>query len=84
MDKSTQAKMHLKLNVQYELKDKEGKVKNIFNQNAFGQFLLNQFRKYVKDPISEDGTVKKGWLNYLLLHKNTSISIICIYGKSFS
>lgn len=59
------AQYDVKLNVEYVLKDKNGNVKPIFNENKFGQFLLKSFRKIVKDPIDELGQVKPGLLNRL-------------------
>jgi hypothetical protein len=61
----TRGRFKIKLNVKYELKDKYGNSKQIFAENKLGRFLLEQFRKVIKDPIGEDGLVKKGWLNYL-------------------
>jgi hypothetical protein len=40
-------------------------TRQIFSENKLGSFILNQFRKYVKNPIGVDGKVKEGWLNYL-------------------
>lgn len=58
-------KFRLKLNVIYELRDKDGNLKPLFNENRLGQFLLQFFRKIVKNPITPDGKIKPGLLNYL-------------------
>lgn len=58
-------KLHLKLNVKYQLRDKDGNVKPIFTENKFGKFLLNQIRKQIHNPIDANGQVKKGILNHL-------------------
>lgn len=59
-----QARFRLKLNVKYQLLDKNGKAKRIFTENAFGKFLLEKIRLFVKEPIDASGKVKKGLLNY--------------------
>lgn len=59
-------RFNLKLNVSYELRDKDGNVKQIFTENRFGKFLLSQIRKHVADPIdTATGEVKQGLLNRL-------------------
>lgn len=60
---SRRAKMHLKLNVAYELRDRSGNIKRIFTENRLGKAILHFLRKYI-NPI-EDGQVKSGPLNYL-------------------
>ena len=60
-----QARFSLKLNVTYQLKDKNGNIKPIFSENKLGSMLLRTIRKFVKDPISETGEVKRGFLNSL-------------------
>lgn len=52
-------------NVEYVLRDKDGNIKPIFTENKFGSFLLKTVRKFVKEPITADGVVRKGLLNYL-------------------
>lgn len=42
--------------------------KDIFTDNAFGKSLLKFVRSYVKDPITADGVVKKGALNYIAVN----------------
>ena len=59
------AKMHLKLNVKYQLKDKHGKVKPIFTENKLGAILLKKIRQHIPNPITASGEVKKGLLNHL-------------------
>lgn len=58
-------KFHLKLNVCYEVRDKDGNLKPQFNENRLGLFLLKTFRRFIKHPINEAGQVKEGLLNYL-------------------
>ena len=53
------------LNVEYQLKDKNGKVKPMFQDNKLGKFLLNTFRKFITNPINEAGQVKDGFFNHL-------------------
>jgi hypothetical protein len=60
---SRRAKMHLKLNVGYELRDQDGNPKQIFTENRIGKAMLRFFRQ-LTDPI-ENGQVKQGALNYL-------------------
>ena len=55
----------LEENVEYVLRDKDGNIKPLFTENKLGSLLLKSIRKYVKDPITSDGVVKKGVLNYL-------------------
>jgi hypothetical protein len=55
----------LEQNVEYELRDKDGNIKQLFTDNEFGVALLKTFRKFVKEPIASDGTVKPGMLNSL-------------------
>lgn len=55
----------LELNVEYQLKDKNGNVKPIFTENKLGKFLLKTVRKYIKNPINDAGQVKTGILNHL-------------------
>lgn len=59
------ARFSLKLNVKYQLKDKNGNVKPIFSENRFGKFLLEKVRLFVKKPITDDGVVRPGFLNYI-------------------
>lgn len=59
------ARFNLKLNVRMVLRDKDGKIKPIFAENRLGEMLLKTIRKYIRHPISEDGTVKPGFFNNL-------------------
>lgn len=52
-------------NVKQVLRDKDGNVKSIFQENSLGQSLLKMFRKLWPDPIDEGGQVKKGITAYL-------------------
>jgi hypothetical protein len=54
----------LKLNVQYKVVDKNGKVKKIFADNAINKAIFSFFRRIVGNPIA-DGQVKPGFLNHL-------------------
>lgn len=65
LQKFGQARFQLKLNVRYELRDKNGNVKPIFTENKLGSWFLTKVRKYVKQPIAADGQVKSGFLNHL-------------------
>jgi len=59
------AQYSLKENVEYVLKDKDGNVKKIFNENKIGSLILKNTRKFIKDPIDASGRVKKGLLNHI-------------------
>lgn len=59
------ARFGLKLNVQYQVTDKNGRVKAIFTENKLGRALLSFFRKLAPSPIDSNGQVKRGLLNYL-------------------
>lgn len=61
----SKSKIGLKLNVEYQLKDKDGNIKEIFTENRLGKNLLSFFRKLAPNPISKDGQVKSGLLNKL-------------------
>lgn len=63
----TKAKLGLKLNVNYQLKDKNGRVKRLWANNALGMFLLKTIRKYVR-PYTKDGVLKSGFLPKLALY----------------
>ncbi len=52
-------------NVEYELRDKDGNLKSLFNENKLGQSILKVARHFIKEPITADGVIKKGALNYL-------------------
>ncbi len=56
---------HLRENVEYILRDKDGNVKKIFQYNFLGNALLKLFRKITPNPINESGEIKDGVLNYL-------------------
>lgn len=58
-------RFQLKLNVKYQLVDKDGNVKHIFTENTLGQFLLRQFRKIAPNAIDSDGKVRPGLFNHL-------------------
>lgn len=52
-------------NVEQQLFDKDGNVKLLFQENLLGQYILFYLRKLTPDPITHDGQVKPGLLNYL-------------------
>lgn len=58
-------RMRMKYNVEYQLRDKDGNLKQIFVENALGQALLKLFRFFVPAPITDSGEVKPGLLNHL-------------------
>lgn len=60
-----QGRFKLKLNVTYQLKDKNGKIKPLFVENTLGKKILEFFRTKINNPISETGQVKPGILNHL-------------------
>lgn len=55
----------IKENVRYELRDKDGKLKQVFTENALGSYILRFFRKLNPHSISREGVVKPGILNHL-------------------
>jgi len=57
-------RFQLKLNVLYELKDKDGNVKPVFTENKLGQSILRFFRKFIS-PIDQNAQVKAGFLNHI-------------------
>ena len=59
------AQFDIRLNVEYELRDKNGNIKPLFTENTFGKYLLKAIRKLVEDPIDEEGHVRPGFFNYL-------------------
>lgn len=61
----TQGRFNLKMNVEYVHRDANGRVKQMFTMNKFGDYLLKLFRKVVSSPVGEDGLVKAGLMNYL-------------------
>lgn len=63
--KGLQARFALKQNVTYELRDKDGNLKQIFTENKLGTSLLRLFRKLNPNSISAEGQVKEGWFNKL-------------------
>lgn len=69
----------LKLNVDYVLRDANGRRKAMFVENKLGQFLLRAFRKINPNPINNTGQVKPGILNYLAAY---GIQISGITGES--
>ena len=74
--------MHSKINyienVEYELRDKNGNLKPLFNENKLGIAILKTVRMFVNNPITPDGAVKRGWHNYLAAY---GIQINGITGK---
>lgn len=58
------AQLNLKYNVEYQLRDKDGNIKQLFQENKLNRMIFSFFRKFVK-PISKEGQVKKGLFNYL-------------------
>jgi hypothetical protein len=52
-------------NVEYTHRDANGNIKQMFVENRLGMAFLKFMRKHVDSPISEDGVVKAGILNYL-------------------
>lgn len=59
------ARFHLQQNVRYELRDKFGNIKQLFVENKLGTKILEFIRSFVSNPISSDGQVKSGLMNYL-------------------
>jgi hypothetical protein len=66
--KSTRGRFNLKLNVDYQLRDKNGNIKPIFTENKIGEIFLKTMRSIVKDPITKEGKVKNGLFNYLSVY----------------
>lgn len=60
-------RLRLTENVTYELKDKDGNVKPLFEVNAFGRTFLELARKGYT-PYNSDGSVKRGLRAYLALY----------------
>ena len=58
-------RFRLSENVRQELRDKDGNIKPLFAENALGQLVLRMFRRINPKPITPDGQVKPGLLNYL-------------------
>lgn len=65
MNQTNEVKIPVSLNVNYELRDKNGNAKKLFAMNAFGNAILRTIREHVLEPIGCDGKVKRGLLNYL-------------------
>lgn len=66
MNKGLHAKVHLVDNVTYELRDKNGKIKQLFTENKLGQGLLKFFRSLAPEPVNQKtGQIKPGILNFL-------------------
>lgn len=61
--KGISAQVMARENVAYELRDKDGNRKKLFQDGAINRAILRFLRKYI-NPI-ENGGVKKGILNYL-------------------
>lgn len=61
----TRARMRLVENVEYELRDKDGNIRMLFNENILGKKLLEFFRTLAPVPVTPEGEVKSGILNYL-------------------
>lgn len=59
------AQFDIHLNVEYQLRDKDGNLKPIFTDNKLNVALLKLVRKFVKEPIAPEGGVKPGLLNHL-------------------
>lgn len=57
-------RFHIELNVDYELRDRNGKLKAMFLENSIGKAILGFIRRYNSTPIGADGRVKAGLLNY--------------------
>jgi len=66
-DTDKKAKVGLKLNVNYQILDKNGNAKKLWANNALGNFLLKTIRKYVR-PYDVAGNVKSGLLPKLALY----------------
>lgn len=52
-------------NVEYVLRDADGNIKQLFNENKLGTYLLKLFRRISPYSITEEGEVRAGLLNYL-------------------
>lgn len=65
MEEGFHSKVNFQENVEYELRDKFGNLKPLFNENKLGVVILKTARLFNKNPITADGVVKKGWLNSL-------------------
>lgn len=52
-------------NVEYVLRDKDGNLKPLFNENRLGVAILRFFRWLNPNPINKTGQVKQGLLNKL-------------------
>ena len=65
MEQGFHSKVDYQENVEYELRDKFGNLKPLFNENKLGIAILKTVRKFVKNPLTADGVVKKGLHNYL-------------------
>lgn len=63
LQQNVKAQYQLFENVEYVLRDKDGNIKPLFQENKVGKFLLKRIRKVVKNPISADGQVKEGLFN---------------------
>ena len=65
MEQGFHSKVDYQENVEYELRDRFGNLKPLFNENKLGIAILKTARMFVKNPITADGVVKKGLHNYL-------------------
>jgi len=59
------ARFRLGMNVEYTLRDKDGKIKPLFVENKLGKKLLAIFREHNPHPIDAQGQVKPGLMNHL-------------------
>lgn len=59
------AQYSLKENVEWVLRDKNGKIKQLFTENKLGVAILRFFRSINPDSIDAKGEVKPGVLNHL-------------------
>ena len=78
MEEGMHSKINYIENVEYELRDKNGNLKPLFNENKLGIAILKTVRMFVNNPITPDGAVKRGWHNYLAAY---GIQINGITGK---
>ncbi len=54
-------------NVEYQLRDKDGRVKPLFALNALGRAIMREARKGYT-PYNEDGTIKEGLRAHIALY----------------
>lgn len=59
------AQTELRDNVEYVLRDKNGKIKKLFTENRLGTKILQFFRKINPEPVNKNGQIKPGLMNYL-------------------